>query len=50
MIYVKKRRHIWKCQKCGLTFKKGSPGEPKRCPMCLDRGAKSYRGRDKYPC
>lgn len=22
-----------------------SPGEPRRCPMCLDRGCKSYLGR-----
>lgn len=36
--------HWWKCQKCGLTFERVPKGEPRRCPLCKDRGCKSYRG------
>lgn len=34
----------WKCQSCGGTFARRQPGEPKDCPLCGDKGAKSYRG------
>lgn len=40
-----KKLHWWKCQQCGLTFSRVSSGEPRRCPVCFDRGAKSYEGR-----
>lgn len=35
----------WKCQQCGLIFRRVSKGEPRRCPMCGDRGCKTYYGR-----
>lgn len=33
---------IWKCQACGLTFERSSKGEPKSCPICRDKGSKSF--------
>ncbi len=36
--------HWWKCQKCGVVFERVTSSEPRRCPMCLDRGVKSYCG------
>lgn len=36
--------HWWKCQNCGLTFERVTKGEPRRCPMCKDKGVKSYMG------
>lgn len=38
--------YVWKCQKCGLDWTKITPGEPRICPLCRDRGVKSYRGRE----
>jgi hypothetical protein len=46
----RKRKHWWKCQKCGCTFERANKGEPRQCPQCLDKGYKSYRGiSDRHP-
>jgi len=37
---------IWKCQDCGIEFPRATPGEPRRCPVCLSKSAKSFV-RDK---
>lgn len=37
----------WKCQKCGLTFKRVRAGEPRSCPCCKDKGVKSFVGEFK---
>jgi rubrerythrin len=43
---VRRRGHMWKCQKCGLTFARYASGEPRRCPCCGDKGYKTYCGRE----
>ena len=42
----REKAKLWKCQKCGLTFLRRSPGEPRRCPQCLDRGCKTHIGKE----
>jgi DNA-directed RNA polymerase subunit RPC12/RpoP len=37
----------WKCQKCGHDWTRLSKDEPIQCPVCLDKGAKSYEGKEK---
>ena len=37
----------WLCQKCGLSWVKRSKGEPRICPMCKDKGCKSFEGKVK---
>ena len=32
----------WKCQQCGLTFLRRSKGEPRTCPLCKDKGVKTF--------
>lgn len=40
-----RQSYRWKCQKCGLTYEKVTPGEPRGgCPLCRDKGAKSFEG------
>jgi DNA-directed RNA polymerase subunit RPC12/RpoP len=36
----------WKCQKCGHDWTRRSKDEPIQCPICLDKGAKSFRGKE----
>jgi rubredoxin len=38
----KMKVYYWKCQQCGLTFERRTSSEPKRCPMCADKGAKTF--------
>ena len=44
--YREKRRRVvywWKCEDCGETYPKSSPGEPRRgCPTCGQRGVKTF--------
>ena len=43
--------YYWKCQKCGQIFERVSRGEPRRCPMCRDNGAKTFvREERHYRC
>lgn len=38
-----KKIYYWKCQDCGLTYQKFTPGEPRRgCPCCGRKGVKSF--------
>jgi len=34
--------YYWKCQKCGQVFERVSKGEPRFCPVCRDKGTKTF--------
>ena len=37
----------WKCQVCGLSYEKLGNLESRRCPVCYDKGVKTYLGKFK---
>lgn len=36
----------WKCQKCGLDWTRKIKDEPKICPICKDKGCKTFEGQE----
>lgn len=47
----KRRRYLklyyWKCQDCGLTWPRRRSSEPRQCPQCLSKSAKSFIREEK---
>ena len=37
----------WKCQKCGHDWLRISKDEPIQCPLCRDKGVKTFEGEEK---
>jgi len=45
-----KKFYWWMCQNCGLTYEKSTAGEPRAgCPICKDKGVKTYEGYGVKP-